>query len=855
MSFSSVFPFSLPGWLYTGSIGPLAVRADWATSLALDPPTYGLSILAEDTGNSTAGLYVYAGNRWIFCLPYDVVTDFVINGGEVYLYYDLDATSTTPANAVVYRMGVLVADTSVPADSMTVWVAVVPQAAAGGGGSGVQSVGLTAPNIFSVTGSPVTSIGQLALSLNSQSTGQVFAAPANNAGVPSFRTLAATDLPIATGSSLGVVQAGAGLSITNGILSAEASSPANPTGTVGPSAVNGIANTYMRSDAAPAINLGAAYAWTGAHSFAERPTFNGATPWDKNNLPDPVTGPGSSTDQTIAIWSGTTGQVLTGGTSTSNLAFIASPNAFTATQTILNNNRQQTGLHVNSGGLLMNLFVDPTLDGGQGAYGIISETTGNSSLTFNGETDVGAFFARPTFAGNTPWDSGNLNPATFVTANNPVFTGTATVDGNYVTVNGASGSIQRYTTNTSGSPTWEWGTDGTPQTGANSGSNWNLWAFSDSAISLYPAISITRSTGATALYARPTFNGNLAWDAGNFNPANYLPLAGGALTGTVTNSATQPAVTDSSTKVPTTAWVQGAITNATTGGTNNPTFTGTTTVQNLIATGTVTLTNRPTFAGNTPWDSGNFNPANYAPLAGATFTGAVEFNGNTEFANEAQFNAPATFTSVGATSFATRPTFNSATPWDSANFTPSNYLTTAAAATTYVPLEGVVTMSGIYTFANSPQVPTATSGDNSDAAASTAFVQAQAGTGIGMPIVIDKSYEGPNPAPLLTANQIVFANLSPRSIYLVPVYTQFLCLVNPSTDVVFTVELDGAVIGTMTLSSAAVATWSLPGNQANNLPVARGQQLRIIAPASPDGLLAGLSISMGGYTTSSLGHS
>jgi hypothetical protein len=232
----------------------------------------------------------------------------------------------------------------------------------------------------------------------------------------------------------------------------------------------------------------------------------------------------------------------------------------------------------------------------------------------------------------------------------------------------------------------------------------------------------------------------------------------------------------------------------------------------------------------------------------------VEFNGDTEFANEAQFNAPATFTSVGATTFATRPTFNSATPWDSANFTPSNYLTTAAAATTYVPFEGVVTMSGIYTFANSPQVPTATSGDNSENAASTAFVQAQAGTGIGMPLVIDFSYRGANPPPTLTANQIMFNSLSARDVYFVPIYTSVACIVNPSTDVVFNVELAGTVIGTMTLSSAAEITWSLPGNQVNNLPVARGQQLRIIAPASPDDLLAGLSISMCGYATASLGH-
>jgi hypothetical protein len=47
--------------------------------------------------------------------------------------------------------------------------------------------------------------------------------------------------------------------------------PANPSGLVGPTAVNGTALTYMRSDAAPAINLTADFTWTtGTH------TFNGA---------------------------------------------------------------------------------------------------------------------------------------------------------------------------------------------------------------------------------------------------------------------------------------------------------------------------------------------------------------------------------------------------------------------------------------------------------------------------------------------------------------------------------------------------------------------------------------------------
>lgn len=43
--------------------------------------------------------------------------------------------------------------------------------------------------------------------------------------------------------------------------------PANPTSSVGTSAVNGVASTFMRSDAAPAINQGISPTWTAAHQF------------------------------------------------------------------------------------------------------------------------------------------------------------------------------------------------------------------------------------------------------------------------------------------------------------------------------------------------------------------------------------------------------------------------------------------------------------------------------------------------------------------------------------------------------------------------------------------------------------
>lgn len=67
----------------------------------------------------------------------------------------------------------------------------------GGGGSGtVTSVALTAPSILTVTGSPITTSGTLALALATQSAATVFAGPATGSAVaPTFRALVATDIP------------------------------------------------------------------------------------------------------------------------------------------------------------------------------------------------------------------------------------------------------------------------------------------------------------------------------------------------------------------------------------------------------------------------------------------------------------------------------------------------------------------------------------------------------------------------------------------------------------------------------------------------------------------------------------
>jgi hypothetical protein len=101
-----------------------------------------------------------------------------------------------------------------------------------GGGSGtVTSVALALPSIFTVSGSPITTTGTLTGTLNTQNANLVFAGPSSGgAAGPTFRALVAADLPSGTTPT-----------------------GANPTATAGPTAVNGSAATFMRSDAAPAV--------------------------------------------------------------------------------------------------------------------------------------------------------------------------------------------------------------------------------------------------------------------------------------------------------------------------------------------------------------------------------------------------------------------------------------------------------------------------------------------------------------------------------------------------------------------------------------------------------------------------
>ena len=96
------------------------------------------------------------------------------------------ATATTPATA----------------DNSTAVATTAYVKAQGYGTGSVTSVALTLPAIFTVSGSPVTTTGTLSATLASQTANFVWAAPDGIAGSPTFRLLAANDIPSLTASKI-----------------------------------------------------------------------------------------------------------------------------------------------------------------------------------------------------------------------------------------------------------------------------------------------------------------------------------------------------------------------------------------------------------------------------------------------------------------------------------------------------------------------------------------------------------------------------------------------------------------------------------------------------------------------------
>ena len=91
------------------------------------------------------------------------------------------------------------------------------------------------------------------------------------ARLPSFGTAAAGIVPASGGGTTNFLRADGTWAAAGG------GTAGNPTASLGLTAINGVATTYMRSDAAPALDVTIAPTWSGLHTFSQRITNTSTT--------------------------------------------------------------------------------------------------------------------------------------------------------------------------------------------------------------------------------------------------------------------------------------------------------------------------------------------------------------------------------------------------------------------------------------------------------------------------------------------------------------------------------------------------------------------------------------------------
>lgn len=295
------------------------------------------------------------------------------------------------------------------------------QASAGDGT--VTSVGLTAPDIFSVGGSPVTSSGTLALSLATQVANRVWAGPTTGSdATPTFRALVTADLPAVSAAGLtGVVpvaNGGTGLSSgTSGGVPAYTAS-----GTITSSAA---LTQYALVIGGGAGAVPSVVASTGTATTVLHGNASAAPTWGAVSLTADVSGTLPVTSGGLGIATGTSGGVP----------------YFSAATTI-----------ASSAALTQNRIV---LGGGAGAAPTVAGSLGTTTTVLHGNASgaptFGAVVLTTDVSGTLPVTSGGTGLATV--AQGDLLYGSAA---NTLSALAKSATATRYLANTgtSNNPAW-----------------------------------------------------------------------------------------------------------------------------------------------------------------------------------------------------------------------------------------------------------------------------------------------------------------------------------------------------------------------------------------------------------------
>ena len=263
-----------------------------------------------------------------------------------------------------------------------------PAYGSGGGSGTVTSVAASVPSILSISGSPITTSGTLAITLATETANTVLSGPGSgSAAVPTFRALVAADLPTIT--SLGTIATGVwnGTVITGqygGTGVANTGSTITLAGNLVTSGANSLTFTTTGATNVTLPTTGTVATLAGSEAFTNK-TGN-ISQWTNNsNYLTAITG-GTCTNQAVTAVS--TAGVPTCTTLTSAYTTGLATTAGTLAQFASTTSAQLATLLSDESGTGVSVFnIAPALTGPI----VLTEAVGSSGLTITGATQTSSF--------------------------------------------------------------------------------------------------------------------------------------------------------------------------------------------------------------------------------------------------------------------------------------------------------------------------------------------------------------------------------------------------------------------------------------------------------------------------------
>ncbi|VVE75761.1 hypothetical protein [Pandoraea sputorum] len=234
------------------------IDVKWVTTL---PPVETVNwavVLSADTSSAKpSGLYVVYNEMLRLAVPYNAMCDYTARGLEFDVYLDVTSEKTPPVGAITYHDGAFDPRTKIPAGA-GVYAAVTLDDVA----RKRETVLATATTVGGVKGSRSIAIdtqGQASVDASMSVTWT--GTHVYQSHVPLILVNQTAPDYVVSASEL-ITRKFADANYKSG-----GASGANPTAKAGLTAVNGSATTFMRSDAAPALDQSITPTWKGAHLF------------------------------------------------------------------------------------------------------------------------------------------------------------------------------------------------------------------------------------------------------------------------------------------------------------------------------------------------------------------------------------------------------------------------------------------------------------------------------------------------------------------------------------------------------------------------------------------------------------